>query len=235
MGRGWRGMMAKYRDDLDAARLRMETLEAKLAERDAELGERDAALAARDAELAEIKAEKERKGSSFFEPSEEQAKPQQRNAVWLLLALLVILAAGGAIGLVQMKASDRRAVAEKAAAEAEHLREKEKLEAERAAREEAKKAKLRALTDADERRRLERELDAARFGAKSAKTGRLNVNCLPPSEVFVDGKSIGMTPLRDHQLAPGTHAVVCKHASAGRASKSVTVEADKATTIVLKL
>lgn len=49
MLQGWAILAAMYRDEDEAARLRIATLEAKLAER-------DAALAARDAELGELRA-----------------------------------------------------------------------------------------------------------------------------------------------------------------------------------
>ncbi|UQA57729.1 hypothetical protein [Polyangium aurulentum] len=47
--------MAEYRDELSAARMRIDTLEAKLAERDAALRARDAELVERDAELARLR------------------------------------------------------------------------------------------------------------------------------------------------------------------------------------
>lgn len=47
--------MAEYRDDLGAARMRIETLEAKLAERDAALRAREAEIAERDAEIARLR------------------------------------------------------------------------------------------------------------------------------------------------------------------------------------
>ncbi len=52
--------MAKYRDDLQSAQLRLQTLEAKIKEKEAELSERDAALSARDAEIDELRCELER-------------------------------------------------------------------------------------------------------------------------------------------------------------------------------
>lgn len=228
--------MAKYRDDLDAARLRMETLEAKLAERDAELSEREAALAARDAELAELKAEKERKGSSFFEPSEEQAKPQRSNRVWLLLAIVVIVAAAGAIGLVQFEASERAERAERKAAEEEELREYEETrETERAAREEERKAKLREMEDAEKRLTIAKEMAAARSAGESGDMGRLSVNCKPPSDVYVDGKRVGKTPIVDHSLPAGRHSVQCRAPEGQRVSSSVSVETGKTSTVVMGL
>lgn len=48
--------MAEYRDELAAARMRIDTLEAKLAERDASLRARDAEILERDAELGRLRA-----------------------------------------------------------------------------------------------------------------------------------------------------------------------------------
>ncbi len=47
--------MAEYRDELAAARMRIDTLEAKLAERDASLRAREAELLERDAELGRLR------------------------------------------------------------------------------------------------------------------------------------------------------------------------------------
>lgn len=47
--------MSQYRDDLEAARLRADTLEAKVKERDAALAARDAELLERDAEVARLR------------------------------------------------------------------------------------------------------------------------------------------------------------------------------------
>jgi hypothetical protein len=46
--------MSQYRDDLDAAHLRIEGLEARLADREAELARRSAALVARDEEIVRL-------------------------------------------------------------------------------------------------------------------------------------------------------------------------------------
>src|SRR6188508_1520644 len=75
--------MAEYRDDLRAARMRIETLEAKLAER-------DAALRAREAELAE-------RDAAFEAMHKRPGLPSPRRA-WLLVVshVLVSVAAAGA-------------------------------------------------------------------------------------------------------------------------------------------
>jgi hypothetical protein len=54
--------MSQYRDDRDAARRRIEALEARLADRDAELTRRGAALAERDEEIVRLQRELELAG-----------------------------------------------------------------------------------------------------------------------------------------------------------------------------
>lgn len=55
--------MSQYRDDRDAARHRIEALEAKLAEREAELTSKGAELARRDVEVSRLRRELELTGS----------------------------------------------------------------------------------------------------------------------------------------------------------------------------
>jgi hypothetical protein len=76
-----------YRDESEATRLRIETLEAKLAER-------DAMLAARDAEINELSSRVERLDPASAAP----AKPQ-RLAPILLGAMTLLLATSSAISL----------------------------------------------------------------------------------------------------------------------------------------
>src|SRR5262245_53345613 len=80
--------MSSYRDDLDAARARIETLEAKLRER-------DAALEAREAELREVQAEALRKGQHL--PSVE-SDPAGRAGV--IRAGIIALFVFGFFGVV---------------------------------------------------------------------------------------------------------------------------------------
>jgi len=88
--------VTEYRDDLRAARMRIETLEAKLAERDAALRAREAELAERHAEFA---AMRKRPGSPI-DPSSRR--------VWLLLLSHVLVsaaAAGTGVALVRSGAA----------------------------------------------------------------------------------------------------------------------------------
>jgi uncharacterized coiled-coil protein SlyX len=56
--------MSQYRDDRDAARHRIEALEAKLADRDAELAAQGDALADREAEIVRLRRELWRVGTT---------------------------------------------------------------------------------------------------------------------------------------------------------------------------
>jgi hypothetical protein len=80
-------LAAMYRDESEATRLRIETLEAKLAER-------DAMIAARDAEIGELTARVER-----LEPAAAtRSKPQKLGPI-LVAAMTLLLAASSALML----------------------------------------------------------------------------------------------------------------------------------------
>ncbi|MBW1809223.1 MAG: PEGA domain-containing protein [Deltaproteobacteria bacterium] len=65
----------------------------------------------------------------------------------------------------------------------------------------------------------------------SIKTGWLSVNTRPWSEVCLDGKHIGMTPLR-HQLAPGQHTVKLTFANGESKSQTVKIAPGQTTRVV---
>ena len=75
-----------YRDDADAARLRIETLEAKLVEQ-------DAGRVARDAEIAELRAALERLGR-------ETGGEKKRRPRWPLAAVSCVVVLGAGAGVV---------------------------------------------------------------------------------------------------------------------------------------
>jgi hypothetical protein len=83
-------LAGRYRDEGEATRLRIETLEAKLAER-------DAALAARDAELQELTAIVERR-----EPS-GAAGPRPRRLWPILAGAMALLVGANALLFIGMK------------------------------------------------------------------------------------------------------------------------------------
>lgn len=243
--------MSKYRDDLESAQLRVQTLEAKLREKDAALTQRDAALAARDAELAELRARRQpgqvssepSVSKSFFEPI-EPAGQQQKSTKLLGMTMALILIVGAGISFFvyrRVAAAEQERMQEQQAAEEAELRRlkeaKQAAEREMEKRQQEKAARL----DAAERERLERELQAAREAAASSSAGQsgtsatLRINCLPPSTVIVDGKRLGTSPVVGYEVSAGTHAVICAHDTKGLKSRSVTVKAGQTTTVAMKL
>jgi hypothetical protein len=85
--------MSQYRDDHDAARRRVDALEAKLAERDAEVHARDEALVARDAEIAKLQRELDLSRALGFRAQPLRAAWFTRVAIGALGLLFVTAAA----------------------------------------------------------------------------------------------------------------------------------------------
>lgn len=56
-----------------------------------------------------------------------------------------------------------------------------------------------------------------------APNGTLFVNASPWAEVFVDGKSIGVTPLGNVSVSAGTHELLFRHPQFGERGRSITV------------
>jgi hypothetical protein len=128
-----------------------------------------------------------------------------------------------------------------------HRRAVERIEARKSAakaktKAKAKKAKLAAKKKV---RALARKKarDAKRAEAKEAKlaaaksqdvsaTGTLNINSLPQSRAFVDGRSIGNTPIMGMKVAVGAHTITFVHPKHGRKSVSVRVSEEKAAVAV---
>jgi serine/threonine-protein kinase len=77
---------------------------------------------------------------------------------------------------------------------------------------------------------------AAAVAPKAAATGNgtLNINAIPVSNVLLDGRPMGQTPKMGVSVPPGSHTVMFVNAEHGRKSKSVTVEAGKTQTVVVK-
>ena len=59
----------------------------------------------------------------------------------------------------------------------------------------------------------------------AAPTGTLSVNALPWAEVFVDGHSVGVTPLGALSMPIGSHEVVWRHPQLGERRRTVVVGA----------
>lgn len=66
--------------------------------------------------------------------------------------------------------------------------------------------------------------------AASATSAKLNLNSIPASNVVVDGRPLGQTPLIGVSVAPGTHSVVFIHPEHGRKVSRVSVEPGQTST-----
>jgi hypothetical protein len=66
-------------------------------------------------------------------------------------------------------------------------------------------------------------------------SGTLSVNASPWAEVFVDGRSIGTTPLGDVSLPIGSHEVVWRHPQLGERRRTVVVGARTPTRVAMDL
>ena len=55
--------------------------------------------------------------------------------------------------------------------------------------------------------------------------GALSVNALPWAEVFVDGRSVGTTPLANLPVTIGGHEIVLRHPQLGERTRTVTITA----------
>jgi hypothetical protein len=63
-----------------------------------------------------------------------------------------------------------------------------------------------------------------------ATTAKLTLTSTPPSNVLLDGKPLGTTPLRDISVEPGSHRVIFIH-GAERKSKTIDAEAGTSRTV----
>jgi PEGA domain len=64
--------------------------------------------------------------------------------------------------------------------------------------------------------------------------GTINMNAIPVSNVLLDGKPLGQTPRMGVSVPPGSHTVVFVNSEHGRKAKTVTVEAGKSATVVVR-
>jgi len=71
--------------------------------------------------------------------------------------------------------------------------------------------------------------------AISLPSGRLAVNAVPWADVFMDGASIGTTPLGELAVPIGTHELVFRHPQLGERRQTVTVKAQTPTRIGVDL
>lgn len=66
-------------------------------------------------------------------------------------------------------------------------------------------------------------------GSDGISNGTLNISSSPPSTVVLDGKPLGSTPRGGISVAPGPHTLLFVHPDFGRKTRSVVVQAGKAT------
>jgi serine/threonine-protein kinase len=66
-------------------------------------------------------------------------------------------------------------------------------------------------------------------------TGTLQLNATPWAEVFVDGRSVGETPLGNVPVPIGQHTLVFRHPELGEQSRSVVVTAESSTRVSVDL
>jgi len=64
--------------------------------------------------------------------------------------------------------------------------------------------------------------------------GTLNMNAIPVSNVLLDGRPMGPTPKMGVSVTPGSHTIMFVNAEHGRKSKTVSVEAGKSATVVVR-
>jgi hypothetical protein len=71
---------------------------------------------------------------------------------------------------------------------------------------------------------------------KPAATGKgtININSIPVSNVILDGRPLGATPKAGVSATPGPHTIIFVHPEHGRKAKSVTVEAGKTVSAVVR-
>ena len=71
--------------------------------------------------------------------------------------------------------------------------------------------------------------------AVALPTGRLSVNAVPWAEVWVDGTSLGTTPLGDVTVPIGAHELVFRHPQLGERRQTITVKAQTTARIGIDL
>ncbi|MEI9940414.1 MAG: PEGA domain-containing protein [Pseudomonadota bacterium] len=64
--------------------------------------------------------------------------------------------------------------------------------------------------------------------------GTLNLNAIPASNVVLDGRPMGQTPRMNVSVPPGSHTIVFVNSEHGRKTKTITVDAGKSATVVVR-
>ena len=65
--------------------------------------------------------------------------------------------------------------------------------------------------------------------------GRLSINALPWAQVWIDGSSVGETPLANLPVAVGEHEVVFRHPQLGERREKAIVKSDTLTRVSVSL
>jgi hypothetical protein len=65
--------------------------------------------------------------------------------------------------------------------------------------------------------------------------GRININAVPWAEVWIDGRSVGETPIGNLSLPLGEHEIVFRHPQLGEQRRSAVVRADGVTRVSANL
>jgi hypothetical protein len=65
--------------------------------------------------------------------------------------------------------------------------------------------------------------------------GTLNINAVPWASVWIDGNSVGETPLGNLSISPGEHEIVFRHPQLGERREKTVVRADGATRVSVNL
>ena len=71
--------------------------------------------------------------------------------------------------------------------------------------------------------------------AVNVPNGMLNINAVPWASVWVDGKSVGETPLGNLSVPPGEHEIIFRHPQLGERKEKAIVRADTPTRVTVDL
>jgi hypothetical protein len=66
------------------------------------------------------------------------------------------------------------------------------------------------------------------------KLGAVSLNSVPPSNVVIDGKPMGKTPLLHLPMAPGKHTIVFIHPDLGKRTQDITIKSGSISTAAVR-
>ena len=69
----------------------------------------------------------------------------------------------------------------------------------------------------------------------SPPNGSININAVPWAEVWINGKSVGETPIGNLTLPLGEHEIVFRHPQLGEQRRRATVRLDSVTRVSVNL